>query len=91
MTLDPNAAAAILAHMNDDHGADNLAIVRAHGHPHANGADMIGVDLVGGTWLVHGPTGQTTVRVEWPGGSAADRAELRAKVVETAVAARRGR
>lgn len=58
---------AISRHMNDDHGEDNLRIVRAlGGRPDAESAVMTGVDGDGIEFLVRGPDGEAPVRIDWP-------------------------
>lgn len=81
MSLDPSDVDAVLSHMNADHAADSLAIVRAHGYPAATAAEMTGVDEHGGTWHVVDAIGEASVRITWPGGPVADRAGVRAAVV----------
>jgi len=80
--FDAPVLAAVLHHMNDDHTADNLLIVRAFGRPDAASAVMTGFDGDGGTWEVTDAAGETaTVRVAWPGGPITERPEVRREVV----------
>lgn len=46
----PEVVAAVLAHMNGDHAADNLLIARAFGHPEADSAVMVGLSEKAGQW-----------------------------------------
>ena len=85
MTFDPAVVEAVLAHMNDDHRDDNLRIVQAFGRPQATAAEMVGLDEHGGVWWVEvvdeaGGDG-SELRVPWPSGTIAERAEIRREVV----------
>lgn len=72
----------VLAHMNDDHSADNLIIARAHGYADATAAVMTGLDGNAGTWTVTDAEGVThELRVAWPGAPIFERAEIRREVV----------
>lgn len=65
--LDEAAREAILAHMNTDHRDDGLMIVRAHGAPGAETAEMIDIDDATGTWAVTDGDGSASlVVVTWP-------------------------
>jgi hypothetical protein len=57
---------AVLRHMNSDHSADNLVIVRAFADPGAVSAVMVDLDGNGGVWAVTSTTGETTqARIDW--------------------------
>lgn len=61
---------AVVAHMNGDHGADQLAIVRAHGWPAAASAKLITIGADGLDFEVReGADGDAVtdrVTVAWP-------------------------
>ena len=77
----PDVVAAILAHMNDDHAADSLLIVRANGRPDAVVARMTGLDATGGDFTATLPDGgATAVRVPWSA-RLTERGQVRAEVV----------
>ncbi|MBN9211855.1 MAG: hypothetical protein BGO45_15920 [Microbacterium sp. 71-36] len=81
--FDPEIQRAVLAHMNDDHRDDNVLIARAFGDgaPVAS-ARMTGFDGDGGDWTVAHEGGATVgLRVPWPGGSIAERREVRREIV----------
>ncbi|MEF2976337.1 DUF2470 domain-containing protein [Subtercola sp. YIM 133946] len=80
---------AILAHMNNDHSDDNLAIVRAFGAPDAERAQMIDLDTVGGTWTAWLVPEDETVQVvvPWPAGTIQTRGEIRQQIVALSDAA----
>lgn len=67
--------------MNDDHGADNLLIVRAHGAPEATAATMLGFDENGSDWLVSAESGERQLRVAWPDAPISERPQIREQVV----------
>lgn len=71
----------VLAHMNDDHGADNLLIVRAHGAPEATAATMLGFDENGSDWWVAAEGGEKQLRIDWPGAPISERPQIREQVV----------
>ncbi|MDO4241934.1 MAG: biliverdin-producing heme oxygenase [Microbacteriaceae bacterium] len=77
----PEITERVLAHMNDDHSADSLLIVRAYGSSEASSARMIDVDTAGGVWQVTSPAGEHEVRIAWPGGEISEREEIRREVV----------
>jgi hypothetical protein len=90
---EPAVVAAVAQHMNGDHAADNLLIVRELGGvPEAETAVMTGMDAEGLEFATTGAHGATrTVRVAWltvP----TDRPQVRAEVValHAAAAARAG-
>lgn len=65
--LDSTARQAVLTHMNNDHGSDNLLIVRANGAPTAIHAEMLDIDDTAGTWSTAQADGTVTlVKVWWP-------------------------
>ncbi|MCL3817043.1 DUF2470 domain-containing protein [Aeromicrobium wangtongii] len=79
-TFSSDVVDAILGHMNGDHTADNLAIVRAFAEPAATSATMTGLDEFGGTWdaVVDGEARPVTI--PWLG-TVAERADVRREVV----------
>lgn len=80
--FDDAALTGVLGHMNDDHLADNLLIVRAFGEPQAESAVMTHFDGDGGDWEATLPDGAVVgVRVAWPGGAITERREVRREVV----------
>ncbi|MDF2046874.1 MAG: hypothetical protein K0S70_4020 [Microbacterium sp.] len=81
--FDPEIQRAVLAHMNDDHRDDNVLIARAFGPVSTVvSARMTGFDGDGGEWVVTDEGGAVTeVRVPWPGGSIAERREVRREIV----------
>lgn len=84
--FDPDVVAAVTAHMNDDHAADSLLIVRAFAEPGASEARMTGVDREAGEWVVVIAGRDQTVRIPWLE-SVSDRSGLRAAVVDLYAAA----
>lgn len=82
MVFTPDVVTAILRHMNDDHAADSLAIVRAHGGPpDAVAARMTGLDATGGDFTAALPGGaEVPVRIPWSH-PLTERAEVRTEVV----------
>lgn len=79
--FDQGVIEAILAHMNDDHEADNLAIVRANGQPDATSARMSGLDQRQGFWVATSADGEHEVAVTWPE-PLTDRKSVRLQVVK---------
>ncbi|RRD35483.1 DUF2470 domain-containing protein [Leucobacter sp. OH2974_COT-288] len=71
----------VTAHMNDDHSADNLLIVRANGYPEATSATMTGLDEHAAFWRVTDAAGEHELRVAWPNGPISERPEIRREVV----------
>lgn len=66
LTLPAEAIAAICEHMNGDHGADSLLIVRALGaYPQASSARMVGVDGDGADFVVRVDDDDIAVRLPW--------------------------
>jgi hypothetical protein len=62
----PEIVDAVLRHMNTDHVADNLVIVRAFADPSAASAVMTGLDEGGGWWEVTSVSGEhTEARIAW--------------------------
>lgn len=81
--FDDSIRSGVLAHMNGDHGGDNLLIVRAFGQADAVGAVMSDLDGDGGVWDAELGDGTTaTVAVPWPGGSITERPQIRAEIVK---------
>lgn len=81
--FDDSIRTGVLAHMNGDHGGDNLLIVRAFGQTDAVGAVMSDLDGDGGVWDAELGDGTTvTVAVPWPGGSITERPQIRAEIVK---------
>lgn len=81
--FDAETLAGVLAHMNSDHGDDNILIARAfHPAPEPVLATMLGFDGDGGEWLVTSADGaETPIRVPWPGGPITERREVRREIV----------
>jgi putative heme iron utilization protein len=72
---------AIREHMNADHAAESLVIVRALGdRPDAIAASMAGLDADGIDFMVITPDGADTVRLPWST-RLTQRADVRAEVV----------
>jgi hypothetical protein len=78
--FDDAVIAAVTGHMNGDHAADNLAIVRAFAEPTATAARMTDLDTEAGEWAATVDGAERTVRVPWPG-QVTDRASIRTEVV----------
>lgn len=76
----PEIVDAVLRHMNTDHVADNLVIVRAFADPAAESAVMTDLDEDGGTWAVTSPAGDAEVRIAWAT-PVTERAGIRREVV----------
>lgn len=76
----PDVVAAVLRHMNDDHGDDSLAIVRAHAEPTATSATMVALDDEAGEWAAAVDGRTVTVRIPWTE-RAVERADLRREIV----------
>lgn len=64
-TFPTDVIAAVLAHMNSDHAADNLVIVRAFAAPSASTAIMTGLDAFGGDWSATVDGAARQVRIPW--------------------------
>ncbi len=76
-----DVVAAISRHMNDDHGADSLLIVRALGGvPDAISASMTGMDGDGADFDAVVGSGTVPVRVPWRE-PLTERAQVRPEVV----------
>jgi len=67
--------------MNGDHPEDNLLIAHAFGRPEATASVMVGLDGDAGVWKVTDPSGESELRVGWPGAPISERAEIRREVV----------
>ncbi|MGW0042569.1 DUF2470 domain-containing protein [Rhodococcus sp. NPDC003348] len=78
--FDDAVIAAVTGHMNGDHSADNLAIVRAFAEPDATAAHMTGLDTEAGEWTATVGGTERAVRVPWLG-TVTDRASIRTEVV----------
>ena len=76
----PEVSAAVAAHMNGDHDADSLVIVRANGEPGATTARMVDVTDTHGVWQASTPDGEVRVEVPWAT-PLVDRASVRREVV----------
>jgi hypothetical protein len=73
--------AAICDHMNADHGADSLLIVRAlGGRRDAIAARMIGMDGAGADFVARLGAESTPVRVQWSA-PLSERAQVRPEIV----------
>ncbi len=77
----PEESAAILRHMNGDHAADSVLMVRAlGGHATATDASVTGVDKAGIDFVAVVSGKETAVRIPW-GRTLTARAEVRGEVV----------
>jgi hypothetical protein len=77
----PEVIAAVARHMNEDHAADSLLIVRAlGGRPGAEAAEMTGMSAAGIRFAAHGPDGVAKVDVPWSA-PITSRGEVRTEVV----------
>ncbi|MFF0818425.1 DUF2470 domain-containing protein [Rhodococcus sp. NPDC003318] len=79
-SFDAAVIAAVTGHMNGDHAADNLAIVRAFAEPDATAARMTGLDTASGEWVATVDGAERVVRVPWLG-TVSDRMSIRTEVV----------
>ncbi|GAA4479585.1 hypothetical protein GCM10023094_24980 [Rhodococcus olei] len=79
-TFDDAVTAAVIGHMNGDHAADNLAIVRAFAERGATAARMTGLDTQAGEWVATVDGTERSVRIPWLG-PVTDRASIRTEVV----------
>ncbi|MFD4182229.1 DUF2470 domain-containing protein [Rhodococcus sp. NPDC058514] len=79
-SFDDSVIAAVTGHMNGDHAADNLLIVRAFAEPSATAARMTGLDTEAGEWAAEVDGAERSVRVPWLG-PVTDRASIRTEVV----------
>lgn len=80
-TFDKEVVAAIVAHMGEDHGEDNLIIARAHGAPEATDSVFVDLDGEAGVWRVTEAGESRDIRIDWPSGKISDRPEIRREVV----------
>lgn len=80
-TFDQTIVDAVIAHMSDDHGEDNLIIARANGAPEATESVMVGLDGTAGIWRVTENGESRELRIAWPGGPITERPEIRREVV----------
>lgn len=81
---------AVLHHMNDDHAADSLDIVRAFVDSHAQSAVMTGCDQFGGVWQYTTASGETAeARIEWAR-EALERKDLKTEIVDLLTRAQSG-
>lgn len=85
-SFDDAVIAAVTGHMNGDHAADNLAIVRAFAEPDATAARMTGLDTDAGEWSATVDGAERPVRVPWIG-PVTDRVSIRTEVVALYTAA----
>ncbi|MGB6059403.1 MAG: DUF2470 domain-containing protein [Microthrixaceae bacterium] len=72
--------AAIVKHMNGDHGSDSLLICQQFGTPTATDASMTDFDQLGADFETTVDGRATRLRVPWRG-RITERAEVRAEVV----------
>ena len=79
-TFPSDVVDAVLAHMNDDHVDDSLAIVQAFAEPGATTAAMTGLDAEGATWEAHVAGAIRSVTIPWRG-PVVERADIRREVV----------
>ncbi|MFK4483015.1 MULTISPECIES: DUF2470 domain-containing protein [unclassified Curtobacterium] len=85
--FDDEARRAVLRHMNADHTADNLTIVRANGAATAVAATMTEIDAIAGVWLARLDDGdEEQVIVPWTS-PLTDRRSARVQIVEVHSAA----
>lgn len=76
----PEVVAAVTRHMNDDHAADNVVIVRALGGvSDATAATMTTCDAAGITFDVTSPAGVAPVTIAWSS-PVTERPQIRAEV-----------
>ncbi len=81
--FDDSIRDGVLAHMNGDHGDDNLLIARAFGPSDAVSARMSDLTGDGGVWKAELSDGSTVdVAVAWPGGQITERPRIRAEIVK---------
>ena len=79
-TLDGDVVAAVCAHMNDDHAADNVVIVRGVGEcPEATAATMVDLTIDRLEFEVDTPAGACLVHVPFST-PITERAQIRAEV-----------
>lgn len=71
---------AVLAHMNGDHGDDNLLIARAFGDAEATASTMTALDGNGGTWRYQARGQEHELTVPWSG-PITERPEIRREIV----------
>ena len=78
--LTDDVVAAVTAHMNGDHAADNVVICQvAGGRADTTAADLVGLDGDAVEFRTDGPTGEQLVRIPFSS-TLADRAQIRAEV-----------
>ncbi|MGO3678787.1 biliverdin-producing heme oxygenase [Leucobacter sp. UCMA 4100] len=80
-TFDQTVVDAVLAHMGDDHGEDNIIIARGNGAPEASASQMIDLDGEGGVWRVTENGETRELRISWPDGPITERPQIRRAVV----------
>lgn len=81
MSFSPDVVDAVLAHMNDDHGDDNILIVRAFAGRHAEAATMSDVDGRGGTWRYTFEGEEHELHLPWAAGEISERPHIRREIV----------
>lgn len=79
-TFSAEVVGAILHHMNDDHPADSLVIVRGFAEPDATSAVMTGFDSEEAAWDVTVGAETRAVSIPWLG-PVVERADIRREVV----------
>lgn len=79
-TFSTDVVDAILHHMNDDHTADGLAIVRAFAEPAATAVTMTGFDSAGTSWDAEVAGVTRPVTIAWLG-PVVERADVRREIV----------
>ncbi|WP_437583013.1 DUF2470 domain-containing protein [Paramicrobacterium sp. CJ85] len=80
--FDADVVNAVLSHMNSDHTADNVTIVRAYADASAAEVSMIGLDGDGGDWEYTDAEGQRVVtRIPWTR-EVLERKDVRRAIVE---------
>jgi putative heme iron utilization protein len=76
----PDVVAAVMRHMNEDHGADSLVICQGlGGQPGASSALMSGMDADGIDFVAIVDGGEVTVRLPWSE-RLTERAQIRTEV-----------
>lgn len=78
--FEPTIVAAVLAHMNEDHAADNLLIAQAFADPSATTAEMSALDGEAGYWCYRVDEVTAELRMPWAA-PITKRAEIRREIV----------
>lgn len=80
-TFDQQVVDAVISHMSDDHGEDNLIIAKANGAPEATASEMVDLDFEGGVWRVTENGETRDLKIAWPSGPILERPQIRREVV----------